>query len=305
VKWQQINFKRKPEDVKQGGEAGASAEEEGAAGDASHPEGEPSGEKPCAPPFRTAPRSRFLNLERLREERDVDWTLPWSDLMMTMFVLFVTLYVYEVETSAARDVPEPARPDFATVPPPTASYPATPSLEAQIESDWGGAPDLRTDWDEESTLRAIVDVRELRLDETDDLGSVDLLRKSAYRIVLTGDVLFDPGKAVLREDALPALQKAAKQIGTTPYMVNVVGHTDAMPIHSTEYPSNWELSVARAAVVARFLIFYLDLPATQFYVSGHADNQPMAPNETARDRAKNRRVEIVVTREIPSGGDGA
>jgi chemotaxis protein MotB len=247
-----------------------------------------------------------LNLERLREERDTDWTLPWSDLMMTMFVLFVTLYVYEVETSAAKEVvSEPARPDFATVPPPSASYPATPSLEAQIESDWGGAPDFRTDWDTEALLRASVDVRELRLDEADDLYSVDLLRKSAYRIVLTGDVLFDPGKAVLRVDALPALQKVARQIGSTPYMVNVVGHTDATPIQSKEYPSNWELSVARAAVVARFLIFYLDLPASQFYVTGHADNQPLVSNKTPPERAKNRRVEIVVTREVPSGGDGA
>ena len=116
---------------------------------------------------------------------------------------------------------------------------------------------------------------------------------------MTGDLLFDSGKADLKREASKDLAKIAAVLRKSPLMVNVVGHTDDMPIHSKLYPSNWELSLARAGVVARFLIEEMGLPAKRFYVSGYAANRPVRRNDTPENRAANRRVEIVVTKNLP------
>ena len=81
----------------------------------------------------------------------------------------------------------------------------------------------------------------------------------------------------------------------TPYMINIVGHTDNIPMHSERYATNWELSVARASRVARFLIEELGMNPNQFVVSGYASHRPLQPNTDTRNRAANRRVEIIAT----------
>ena len=82
-------------------------------------------------------------------------------------------------------------------------------------------------------------------------------------------------------------------------MINVVGHTDSMPMYSERFPSNWELSVARASSVARFLMDEMELPGRQFVVSGYAFYRPVRPNNTVANRAANRRVEIIISRQLP------
>ena len=87
-------------------------------------------------------------------------------------------------------------------------------------------------------------------------------------------------------------------------MINLVGHTDDLPIHTEQFPSNWELSTTRACKVARFLIDEMHIPAEKFYISGHASYQPLKQNYGGKDRAVNRRVEIIVTKEKPYTVDG-
>jgi chemotaxis protein MotB len=84
-------------------------------------------------------------------------------------------------------------------------------------------------------------------------------------------------------------------------MVNIVGHTDDLPINTEEFPSNWELSTARASKVARFFMNEMNMPGENFYISGHASYQPVKPNDNEIDRAANRRVEIIITKERPYG----
>jgi len=82
-------------------------------------------------------------------------------------------------------------------------------------------------------------------------------------------------------------------------MINVIGHTDSQPAHTARYPSNWELSLARASRVARFLIDDTQMPSTQFSVSGYSSFRPVKPNTTEENRKANRRVEIVLSKELP------
>ncbi len=83
--------------------------------------------------------------------------------------------------------------------------------------------------------------------------------------------------------------------------INVEGNTDNVPIHSSQFSSNWELSTARASAVVEFLVEH-GVAAHRLTASGNADQQPVASNATESGRARNRRVEIVMRRLY--GGEG-
>jgi chemotaxis protein MotB len=78
----------------------------------------------------------------------------------------------------------------------------------------------------------------------------------------------------------------------------VVGHTDDQPINTGRFPSNWELSLVRGSRVARYLIEAAGLDPTRFIIMGRGQYAPAVPNEDASNRALNRRVEIIITRDI-------
>lgn len=104
-------------------------------------------------------------------------------------------------------------------------------------------------------------------------------------------VLFGPGGADVLDSAKPVLEKLAGIIKDSPYNVAVEGHTDDIPISTARYPSNWELSTARATSIAKYFISIGVKPDT-LSVSGYAQYHPVVPNITPENRAKNRRVEI-------------
>jgi chemotaxis protein MotB len=134
----------------------------------------------------------------------------------------------------------------------------------------------------------------------DKFVAIDIIPDKTMRIILTGDLLFALGESELSEDAQASLQKIVEVMRHTPYMVNIVGHTDNLPMRSNRFQSNWELSVARASTVARFLIEEMAMNPNQFVVSGYSSNRPIAPNTTAENRAKNRRVEIIISKRLPN-----
>lgn len=130
-------------------------------------------------------------------------------------------------------------------------------------------------------------------------AAIDLVPDKTVRIVLTGDLFFDTGQAELSNSAKESLKKITAVIRKTPYMINVVGHTDNIPMHSEKFSTNWELSVARASRVARFLIEDLGMNPNQFVVSGYGSYRPLQPNSDTRSRAANRRVEIIISKKLP------
>ncbi len=117
--------------------------------------------------------------------------------------------------------------------------------------------------------------------------------------VLTDKVLFDSGQATLKPAGLPLLGEVANLLNVaTNHQIAVEGHTDSVPISSAQYPSNWELSTARATTVVRYFISR-SVDASRLTASGYADLHPLASNATDRGRQLNRRVEIVLLRNTP------
>jgi len=310
--------------------------------------------------------------------RTTHWSVAWSDLMMTMFVLFLSMYVYKaadqdflnrpaleiiggdttealdtdkfsaasppiipiapglplmtggtvkkaesinlrdvdidsafssvsdqtriekevVEVPADRVIPPQPEPGVMTSPEKSESGPQQPPAMAATDT----GPSLPIGVGRPDKIQEIYRLSKSAL-ESNNLSSfaaVDLIVDNTMRIILTGDLLFDTGQAVMPQESRDKLEQVATAIQTTPYMINVIGHTDNVPMYSGRYNSNWELSVARASTVARFLIEEMGMNPNQFVVSGYASYRPMVSNATAENRKKNRRVEIIISKRLPN-----
>ncbi len=307
--------------------------------------------------------------------RPAHWSIAWSDLMMTMFILFLTLFAHQrshqeilahghpnkiadetipvqvdKETSAlvfhpiSQDVSlktsgqlqeislphreqtgadilirhqamEKQPPSTAPSSEPLPSSPVPEALEEQRAPASGpsppppeethqhqeATPQQPAEKEREELITGIYDLSKVTLasEKLNRFASVELVPDKTMRIILTGDLLFPSGQAELTSDALDSLKKLAKIIKKTPYMINVIGHTDSKPVRSLQYPSNWELSLARASRVARFLINETQLAPRQFSVAGYSSFRPLKPNTTEENRRVNRRVEIILSKELP------
>ena len=114
--------------------------------------------------------------------------------------------------------------------------------------------------------------------------------------VLTDDLLFASGEATLSSQATGLLAEIAQLLNIDEtHPIDVEGNTDNVPIHSSQFPSNWELSTARAGSVVEFLVEH-GVAASRLTAAGNADQRPVASDATPAGRARNRRVEIVMRR---------
>lgn len=111
-------------------------------------------------------------------------------------------------------------------------------------------------------------------------------------VVLVGDGLFGSGSAELSADALPLVDKVARELALHPGQITVTGYTDNQPIRSIRFPSNWQLSAARADHVGQRIAIHL--PNVGIATEGAGAANPIAPNDTPKGRALNRRVEITL-----------
>lgn len=325
---------------------------------------------------------------RSRQPKSTHWSIAWSDLMMTMFILFLSLFVYQAahekflvdhtpeviggSTTEALDIERDRNLITPIIPfnnktplitagtikkvekvptdaidvnvdtvfqdkaEPVAHHPTEPTAkqegvttETEVTSELPvpkkqilptSSPILSSTGDilqpapllpvEEKTLpveekqdrfSGIYDQSQLTLsiNKLNDFASIDLVPDTTMRIILTGDLLFSTGQADLSPDARESLRKIAATIKNTPYMINVIGHTDNIPMHSASFATNWELSVVRASRVARFLIEEMGMQPDQFIVSGYGENRPRRPNINVNNRAANRRVEIIISKRLP------
>ena len=112
--------------------------------------------------------------------------------------------------------------------------------------------------------------------------------------LVTDKLLFGKGDADLSPASETLITSIAGAMKDVPNSIRVEGHTCDLPIVSNRYPSNWELSTARATTVVRCLIEQAGLPPDRLSAAGYADVRPIAPNTSERNRAMNRRVDIVV-----------
>lgn len=107
-------------------------------------------------------------------------------------------------------------------------------------------------------------------------------------------LLFDSGQAQLRPEAMPLLNKLAGILKLIPNQVFIEGHTDNRPIHTPQFPSNWELSTARAAALVRYLVEEHHLEPARLGAAGYGEYRPVENNGDEKGRQANRRVELII-----------
>lgn len=132
-------------------------------------------------------------------------------------------------------------------------------------------------------MSSLIDQKQVSISQT----------RRGVQIDISASMLFRTGEAALQPQTLDVLRQVADVLGRENLPIEIEGHTDDVPIATAQYPSNWELSSARASSVARLLIEE-GVPEVRLAVVGLASNHPLAPNTTAENRARNRRVTILV-----------
>jgi chemotaxis protein MotB len=142
-------------------------------------------------------------------------------------------------------------------------------------------------------------VTEVEVEETVEAEIAD----DGVRLKIKGEALFAAGEAGLQGELLAFLSEVAELARTEDVRLIVEGHSDDRPISTARFPSNWELSSARAGAVVRWLTEEGGVPAHRIQAVGYAETRPVAPNDTAEGRAQNRRVEILF--EQSGNGTGA
>lgn len=148
-------------------------------------------------------------------------------------------------------------------------------------------------------------VKELLLPSVDSKGQVEKKLKNlqdainilddSRGIVLSiqEDLIFDPGESKIKEEVRPILEAISRAINSSSNDILIMGHTDNIPIKNERYDSNWELSAERGLSVLDYFIRERDLPPSRFTAGGYGASRPLFPNNTPKNRALNRRVEII------------
>lgn len=156
----------------------------------------------------------------------------------------------------------------------------------------------------EASRRTFNDLQTVMADEI-ATDVMDLIRAGNVTIVRFPDqVSFPSGSGELKTEFLPVLGKLLSVLQESQGQIVISGHTDDLPIATTQHRSNWDLSASRATSVAHYILEFTAIAPDRITVQGYADSRPLVPNENAVNRAKNRRVEITILNqnEAPKNG---
>ncbi|MBT9168917.1 MAG: Motility protein B [Syntrophomonadaceae bacterium] len=126
--------------------------------------------------------------------------------------------------------------------------------------------------------------------------STKITQKEGLVITFSEKYMFDPGRADIYPEAKKIITDIMSLLVDDPNRISIEGHTDNTPISTIQFPSNWELSTARATNLLRFLLEDLRFEPKRLTAAGFGEYHPVAPNDTSENRARNRRVDVVVRR---------
>ncbi|MEM6731521.1 MAG: OmpA family protein, partial [Myxococcota bacterium] len=170
-----------------------------------------------------------------------------------------------------------------------------------VENLLGEKSELRQEIEELDRMRAAAEARNQeyrkvfsKLQKMVDAGTLSIKFRGGRMLVqMSSDVVFPPGGTRIKEEAGIAIRELAQTIASFPdRKFQVIGHSDATPIKTARFPSNWELSTQRAIEVVKLLV-EAGVAPEMISAAGAAEFDPVAPNETSEEKALNRRVEIV------------
>jgi chemotaxis protein MotB len=191
--------------------------------------------------------------------------VSWADLLTLLFASVIVLYA----SAARHGFPDQPKPKGA---------PAAPPAPAHEDELTAAFDRLR------QSLSGEIGQGKLGL-SLETRGIVVSLRDQSY---------FRSGSDEITPEALESIGGVVSVIRDLPNSVRLEGHSDSVPIHNGRFRDNWSLSVARSTAVLSLLESRFGIPAARLAIAAYADNKPVAANESAEGRARNRRVDMVI-----------
>jgi chemotaxis protein MotB len=228
------------------------------------------------------------------------WMVSYADFITLLFAFFVVMYAFakadqkrQIQVSAAIDSAFSSLGVFhdATSSPAEGAARALTATPMNIVMGENVLSAARVKDDLEHVRREL----EQKLSSQVSTHTISIqMGRDGLVISLREAGFFSSGSATPKPESLPVLRQIAASLGHTLYDLRIEGHTDNIPIHTTEFDSNWELSSARATRIARFFIDLNTISPERISAAGYAEFHPVAGNDTADGRAENRRVDLVV-----------
>jgi chemotaxis protein MotB len=221
------------------------------------------------------------------------WLLTYADLITLLMVFFVVLYAMSsADTAKWQQISASLQQAFnvdvmkgQTAMSIDSSAAPAPPIDTLISNN--DVPQVAR---LQAAIQAVVDQANGGQQSPDVTVGTD---RDGVVIRLSGSYLFDSGRAELKPNSFGVLDALAAQLKLEPNDIRVDGHTDSTPlVGSALYPTNWELSTARAVAVGRYLTEKDGVQATRLEAAGFGEFRPIASNDTREGRALNRRVEI-------------
>ena len=220
------------------------------------------------------------------------WLLTYADMITLLMAFFIMLYSMSIlNMNKFRQVAVSIRSGFggfssgqgSSIVGKGVGFTVEPS---QMAGDVAGVP-----WQVVQKVQKLI--KEKKLAKSVKLRADE---RGLIISVVTDKMLFPKGQAELSPHAKEIVNALADAVRSISNPIRVEGHTCNLPVTSGKYPSNWELSTARATAVVRYLIEESWLPPDRLSAAGYADSKPLVPNVREVNRAQNRRVDIVILR---------
>ena len=243
-----------------------------------------------------------MSLRRKRHaehENHERWLVSYADFITLLFAFFAVLYATSVsDVKKQEDFEQSIRQQFTSV----------------TGFNNGSRFDELNDPRNNSAIKPIMDTfpppgasaqeiqgyvqRKLEKDMTEaerEEAGIQIKHDAVgVRIQVAASKIFPSGSAELKTDSARALEELGDILRESGRHVIIEGHSDDQPIKTEKYPSNWELSATRATKIVRYLIAREHIPADRLTAVAYADQKPIVPNTSEENRAKNRRIEIMI-----------
>ena len=234
------------------------------------------------------------------EELNEAWLLPYSDLMTLLLALFIALFAMSQTDASKMQALAQAFTAAFNMGGPSFFSGMGPSTSMNSATTQGQDNANSAYMQENQNLREAQEKIEQYVKENNLQDQVSTeLSEEGLMIRLKEKALFASGSAALEGQADQIVPVIAGLLASLPERVTISGHTDNVPISTAQFPSNWELSSARAVSLMRGLMgAQPSLNPARFSALGYSEYRPIASNDTAEGRAQNRRVEVFIARSM-------
>ncbi len=211
---------------------------------------------------------KLIDQSRSTVDADSNWLITMADVMTLLMVFFVMFLIARQTEIGIRPVPDN-------------------SAAVKLSANNAPVPDSNAEGGIKEDIA--LGIRNLGMEKDAEVYTVN----KDVVINLRENITFMPGQAQIFDGADSLIGRISGSLRKNPsYTVEIDGNTDNVPIHTSRYPSNFELSVARAASVLKCFVDKYGADPSRFYIRGNADWKPLVSNDSPEERALNRRVEI-------------